>query len=70
MSVCSTKRTGPPMLVALNNHRVSRRLKPPTSYHQATERPSDSLQATRCRNRALGRLIRVAIIKLSRKQIV
>lgn len=34
------------MLVALNDHPVSRRLKTSTSYRQATEHPSDSLPAT------------------------
>lgn len=58
------------MLVALNDHPVSRRLKTPTSYRQAIEQPSDSLSATSCRNRMLGRLMRVAIIKPTRKQIV
>lgn len=58
------------MLVALNDHPVSRRLKTPTSYRQATEQPSESLQTIRCRNRALGRRMRVAIIKPLRKQIV
>ncbi|AWR71415.1 hypothetical protein EGN82_17880 [Salmonella enterica subsp. enterica serovar Potsdam] len=69
-SVCSTKRTRPHMLVALNDHPVPRRLKTPTSYRQATEQPSDSLPATSCRNRTLGRLMRVAIIKPTRKQVV
>ncbi|ECA4267791.1 hypothetical protein EKP65_15345 [Salmonella enterica subsp. enterica serovar Java] len=45
-SVCSTKRTRPPMLVALNDHPVSRRLKTPTSYRQATEQPTCSRPAT------------------------
>ena len=58
------------MLVALNDHPVSRRQKTPTSYRQATELPSDSLPATCSRNRTLGRLMRVAIIKPTRKQIV
>ncbi|EDQ0380829.1 hypothetical protein C4V52_003356 [Salmonella enterica subsp. enterica serovar Oslo] len=69
-SVCSTKKTRPPMLVALNDHPVSRRLKTPTSYRQATEPPSDSLSATSSRNRTLGRLMRLAIIKPTRKQVV
>ncbi|EGT5704435.1 hypothetical protein FZI38_20840 [Cronobacter sakazakii] len=69
-SVCPTKRTRPPMPVALNDHPVSRRLKTPTSCRQATEQPSDSLPATSCRNRTLGRLMRVAIIKPTRKQVV
>ncbi|QJQ18247.1 hypothetical protein D6T76_22775 (plasmid) [Enterobacter hormaechei] len=69
-SVCSTKRTRPPMLVALNDHPVSRRLKTPTSYRRATEQPSDSLSATSSRNRTLGRLMRVVIIKPTRKQVV
>lgn len=30
------------MLVALNYHLLSRRLKTPTSYRQATEAPTDS----------------------------
>lgn len=58
------------MLVALNDHPVSRRLKTPTSYRQATEPPSDSLSATSSRNRTLGRLMRLAIIKPTRKQVV
>lgn len=58
------------MLVALNDHPVSRRLKTPTSYRQATEAPTDFPTATSCRNRALGRLMRVAIIKPTRKQVV
>lgn len=58
------------MLVALNDHPVSRRLKTPTSYRQATEQPSDSLPATSCRNRTLGRLTPTAIIKQMRKQVV
>lgn len=58
------------MLMALNDHPVSRRLKTPTSCRQATEQPSDSLPATSCRNRTLGRLMRVAIIKPTRKQVV
>lgn len=58
------------MLVALNDHPVPRRLKTPTFYRQATEQPSDSLPATSCRNRTLGRLMRVAIIKPTRKQVV
>ncbi|ECD3753557.1 hypothetical protein E0S44_15330 [Salmonella enterica subsp. enterica serovar Orion] len=69
-SVCFTKRTRPPALVASNDHPLSRRLKAPTSYRQATEQPSDSLPAIRCRNRTLGRLMRVAIIKTTRKQVV
>ncbi|PUY50899.1 hypothetical protein CEA52_21520 [Cronobacter sakazakii] len=69
-SVCSTKKTRPPMLVALNDHPVSRRLKTPTSYRQATEQPSESLPATSSRNRTLGRLICTAIITPIRKQIV
>lgn len=44
------------MLVALNDHPVSRRLKTPTSYRQATEQPSDSLPATSSRNRTLDAL--------------
>ncbi|EGK56786.1 hypothetical protein HMPREF9086_4570 [Enterobacter hormaechei ATCC 49162] len=56
--------------MALNDHPVSRRLKTPTSCRQATEQPSDSLPATSCRNRTLGRLMRVAIIKPTRKQVV
>lgn len=39
------------MLVASNDHPLSRRLKAPTSYRQATEQPSDSLPAIRCRNK-------------------
>ncbi len=58
------------MLVALNYHLLSRRLKTPTSYRQATEQPSESLPATSSRNRALGRLICTAIITPTRKQIV
>ncbi|EEM9676018.1 hypothetical protein GI383_19445 [Salmonella enterica] len=69
-SVCSTKRTRPPALVASNDHPVSRRLKTPTSYRQAAEQLSDSLAATRSLNRTLGHLMRVAIIKPTRKQIV
>ncbi|SRA93083.1 Uncharacterised protein [Escherichia coli] len=34
------------MLVALNDHPVSRRLKTPTSYLQATEKPTCSRPAT------------------------
>ncbi|EDZ1273677.1 hypothetical protein BS419_11185 [Cronobacter sakazakii] len=69
-SVCSTKKTRPPMLVALNDHPVSRRLKTPTSYRQATEPPTDFPTATSCRNRTLGRLTPTAIIKPTRKQVV
>ncbi len=48
------------MLVALNYHLLSRRLKTPTSYRQATS----------SRYRTLGCLICIAIIKPTRKQIV
>ncbi|HFH2674487.1 TPA: hypothetical protein ACGJOZ_004248 [Escherichia coli] len=34
------------MLVAINYHLLSRRLKTPTSYRQATEAPTCSRQAT------------------------
>ncbi len=34
------------MLVALNDHPVSRRLKTPTSYLQATDKPTCSRPAT------------------------
>ncbi|EAQ4533066.1 hypothetical protein D5J90_19095 [Salmonella enterica] len=49
-SHCCIKRTRPPMLVALNDHPVSRRLKTPTSYRQATELSSQP-QAIICRNK-------------------
>lgn len=58
------------MLVALNYHLLSRRLKTPTSYRQATEAPTDFPTATSSRNRTLGRLICTAIITPTRKQIV
>ncbi|EBE2364564.1 hypothetical protein DHU27_19545 [Salmonella enterica] len=40
----------PPAWVALNNHPLSRRLKAPTSYRQATELSSQP-QAIICRNK-------------------
>lgn len=58
------------MLVAINCHLLSRRLKTPTSYRQATETPTDFPTATSCRNRTLGRLTPTAIIKQTRKQFV
>lgn len=58
------------MLVAINYHLFSLRLKTPTSYRQATEAPTDFPTATSCRNRTLGRLTPTAIIKPTRKQVV
>ncbi|EAR5803659.1 hypothetical protein S615_004579 [Salmonella enterica subsp. arizonae] len=57
-------------MASLFLHPLNRRLKTPTSYRQAAEQPSDSLAATRSLNRTLGHLMRVAIIKATRKQIV
>lgn len=58
------------MLVVLKYHLLSRRLKTPTSYRQATEATTDFPTATSCRNRTLGRLTSTAIIKPTRKQVV
>ena len=58
------------MQVAINCHLLSRRLKTPTSYRQATEAPTDFPTATSCRNRTLGHLSPTAIIKQTRKQFV
>lgn len=57
------------MLVALNYHLLSRRLKHPP-LTAATEAPTDFPTATSCRNRTLGRLTLTAIIKPTRKQVV
>ena len=55
------------MLVALNDHPVSRRLKTPTSYLQATDKPTCSRPATATFH--FDALFRTTIINTNKKTI-